>query len=252
MHKKYIQVLVLIIFTTLSFTNQAALILASDGTEITDLASTNETVLHIDNSGQLLGAFNVQVSIPAYGSWPLINSFDVSFVSGTFADVYNAGADILSMRTDIFGAFWYYSFMDILSQQVLVDVAGYLFDSDPSSVNGCEVSLLCVLINPFVSNSSTLNTTYFGIANAATALGSDQTWLDAQASSLLDDVVAIGTHTYVLWTLTGHRLDFPVQLPDESLPGNPDQPVAVSSPSTWLLMLTALLGLMYRRRLLAA
>lgn len=250
MHKKYIQVLVFIVLTTLSFTNHAALILASDGSEISDLASTSETVLHIDNSGQLLGAFNVEVSIPGYGFWPVINSFDVSFVSGTFADVYDAGADILSMRTDIFGDFWYYSFMDILSQQVLVDVAGYLFDSDPSSVNGCEVSLLCVLINPFVSNSSTLNTTYFSTANAAS--GSDQSWLDAQASSFLDDVVAMGTHTYVLWTLTEHRLDFPDQPPGEPLPGNPGQPVAVSSPSTWLLMLTALLGLICRRRLLAA
>jgi hypothetical protein len=92
-------------------------------------ASSAHAIPIIDGSGQLVGATNVVVQ-----GW----EYDVEFVKGTCADVFTACdhpmdfafSDLTSVRAA----------GQALLDQVFLDAGGYLFDSHPITMAGCDWS----------------------------------------------------------------------------------------------------------------
>lgn len=118
---------------------QERLVLASDGTEVSDLNCTNATVLNVDSNGQLLGAYNVNVMGTLY---------DVVFIDNRTAKDLFYGSASFDASTEMHG----WAFALALLDLVLVDTGSYHFDSQHNNTSGCEFVDFCSIGTPLIVN----------------------------------------------------------------------------------------------------
>lgn len=109
------------------------------------------TMLNVDVSGELLDARNVLVSGDLY---------DVVFVDGAPLDLFPSALDATTETQAT-------QFAQALLDQVFLDVAGSFFDSNPSSIAGCESQGFSLFDNCFVHTPYEITATFIRGMTAA-------------------------------------------------------------------------------------
>lgn len=103
-----------------------------------------QAVVHEVSGGQLTGAKNVLVDVDGDPNTASL-IFDVEFVDGTFATVFNS--TIPSFHQSEAAAI---QFGNALFDQVFVDIPnGLAFDSSPELTTGCTSTTSCIALIPF-------------------------------------------------------------------------------------------------------
>lgn len=172
-----------------SSTANAAFISTIDGSEISDLNSVTSTVLNVDdNSGQLMGAFNVNVSGTLY---------DVVFVDGTFNSIFANGSGYDA--TDLASAT---SFARALLDTVFLDVGRYQYDFRPFNINGCGYTA-CVAHIPFPDFA---NITGISTGTAVNLLANNVDYVSNYTFLADEDITILTFHTYADFSLSSDRL----------------------------------------------
>jgi hypothetical protein len=116
--------------------------------------------LIVDGSGQLLGARDVNISGILY---------EVQFRDDTFTNIFGdaSGLDANSeAEARLFG--------QALIEQVFVDSASGLFDTDPELINGCENTNSCEVLIPFSVVGSLATNVVAVNRRAGAVLGPDE------------------------------------------------------------------------------
>lgn len=107
-----------------SWASQAGLI-TSDGNDFvgSSTTSTSELIWELDESNQLVGAFNVSINDELW---------DVSFIDDSYVNIF-AGSLDANTQTDAS------LFSQALGDQVFVNLSSYNFDSNASLTQGCDI-----------------------------------------------------------------------------------------------------------------
>ena len=138
MINRYITAAILVTTLTCSHLANAVLIRVSNGDTVTNLALETETVWDIDDiSGNLLGAFNVDVGGTLY---------DVAFRDGSLRTVY-LNTSIVDVRTSIEAM----EFTEALETSVLLNGVrpSRAFDTEPELTSGCSNEIVCRIYTIF-------------------------------------------------------------------------------------------------------
>ncbi|MFC4699052.1 hypothetical protein ACFO4O_02645 [Glaciecola siphonariae] len=228
--KKYNVLLVLALLLGSSFASHAKLILASDGSLVSDLSNASGVVLDINDSELLSGAYNVMVEGTAY---------DVQFIEGTYQSIF--GDNPTFFANDLSSAF---RFSVALSDQVFLDVPNYDFDSRPELTYGCDTIsgniYACLVITLYGSTSDT-SLSYFNAPSGLMLLGARTENYNPNAFEVDDSFQYRGdslfettnspANVYAQWSLASDRLSS----------------VEVSSPGAFTIALLGGLLLLMRR-----
>lgn len=223
-----IKLILVFMFVFACFKANATLIYADTFSEVSDLSSTDEVVLKVDDSGpflKLLGAYNVKI----FGL-----NYDMRFVDGVIGELFQDSSHFILGGTLGIEAF---------EEQVLhrFGVFENEFNSRPERVLGCEGYLIgiddyCKILFPFLYSEA--NDGYFSRSFKNSFLSNDDE-IDfiSESSSASYDSSLDGTVTLTQWSfsLTGE-----FRQPDiSSPPGTP-----IPEPASLLLFLVSIVMLM--------
>ena len=118
--------------------------------------------LHVDATGQLTGASNVDVNGALY---------NVSFLDETCIKIFDGCDDASDFAFQTLSDAVFAT--AALSDQVLVDVFPNLnnFDTDPTLTSGCTATNVCIVRTPYAPNDDTVQVVHFnngsGLSNGA-------------------------------------------------------------------------------------
>lgn len=200
------------VFVTLSFLYthmvQATLIRVSDGVEVSDLASESTTVWELSSDGHLLSAYNVKVAG---------NLYHVVFEDGTFMGVFDDTDDLEAVNKSQAEVF-----ANALLESVFLNASGYLMDDAPELTNGCPNPIDCNVWTPYLNELD--GKVYAIIAtNYTEDYRPDETYQSIVHE--FNDFSDSANSVYANWQLQ-----------------------SVSGPSTVVLMLISIVGLLIGRR----